>query len=157
MKAPIAKVVRSAFEKELLSMWPFFQRSVDQPLAPVCRLYKWTGDGASFFVMLQVDRRDDAFTIEVGWSLDGLWPPPFFVRAPVPEGAQAYRGLRFRLARLWEATDMWWQAKDVTSARSAVNEAVGRLRADGGPYLRDVASRLGVSFGPSEIGSAPSG
>lgn len=97
--------------------------------------------------MLQTHRQDDSFTLEIGWSLDGVRPRLFLVRAPVPEGAAAYQGYRFRLARLWEDSDKWWEVQDPTAADAVVNDAVSQLRRHGEPYLRDVAQQLGVVFG----------
>lgn len=147
MKTPIAKAVKASFENGLFSLWPFFERNTDEPLPRECRLYRWAASPVTFFVTLQTHRRDDSFTIELGWSLDGVSPLLFLARAPVPEGAQAYKGYRFRLVRLWEDSDKWWEVQDPSAADAAVSDAVGHLQSHGEPYLRDVAKQLGVAFG----------
>src|SRR5262245_54246480 len=102
MTPHIAKI-GEAFEAHLRSLWPSFERCADQPIPSMSSPESFRPSG-TLFVVLQANLREDSVKVEIGWSLDGVWPQPFMVRAPAPESASANTGFRFRAARLGALT-----------------------------------------------------
>jgi hypothetical protein len=156
MDSSLAKVVVSVFEKRLEEVLPQFESISDQEIASVCRLYGSTIDKITFFVLLQMHRHEDSFTVEVGWSKSQKWPETFLVSPVTPEQAEGKREARFRLGRLWVDEDVWWDVrpglvkklfKDSSSCvETQVADAMAHLIRDGMSYFNLIAKRLGVLF-----------
>jgi hypothetical protein len=139
LRTVLKKIVWQQVGAELRRQMPEVAEVKSEPLPTACRLYGWKGDDAlTFFAMFQVDRYDDAFTVEIGWSRDGHWPEAFSLKPPEPKDAEQNRGTRFRLGRLWMDKDVWWPVHEDTGGsqvRLQVEDAVRRLATEGVAYL----------------------
>lgn len=155
MQALLVETVVYEFESRLGSALPQFEPIRDQKIAPVCRLYGWRANEISLFILLQVHRHEDSFTVEIGWSLSGNWPTPFSVFPFAPDEASTMREARFRLGRLWANEVVWWDVAPAWSVTrflkgptsripKQVDDAVNRLSKNGLPYFDRFAKALSL-------------
>jgi hypothetical protein len=158
MRAPLAKAVRIAFEQKLKEELPQFNPVVDLEVPDECRVYEWrVTQGLRLYLMLQVHRQEDSFSIEIGWSLDGRWPEDATLPVAPPEVSEC-REARFRIGLLWSRNpDYWWDLAPRLAAtplekaledydaflerfkkRPDISEALARI----GPAMEDAFTRL---------------
>lgn len=117
MRAAIAKAVRKAFERRLKDELPQFRRVHGLALPDECRVYEWkVTELFRLYLMLQLHRQEDSFTIEIGWSLNGRWPEDAEL-PDVPPDVGENRATRFRIGLLWSKNpDFWWDLAPRPSA-----------------------------------------
>jgi len=160
MDSSLVKAVVLAFERRLNDALPQFKAISDQEIPRVCRLYGSKTDKVTFFVLLQMHRRENSFTIELAWSKSDAWPVTFLVSPVPPDQAERKPDARFRLGRLWVDKDVWWDVtpglkkmfNDPTAVvEEQVADAMAHLSRDGMPYFNRIAERLGVPF-PKQLG-----
>lgn len=84
---------------------------MDLKLTPECRPYEWAHDAKlRFFLVLQVHRSEDRFTIEVAWSGNGAWPEGHVPLPDAPLLDHPSGEVRFRIGLLWKPQpDHWWE------------------------------------------------
>lgn len=146
MNTRLAKAVQAEFGKRLHEELPRFAEVSDEETAAQCQLYAWHIAGSlRAYLMLQVHRSDDSFTVEVAWTRHRRWPATF-LRTPsslyeTPEGGD----MRFRLSRLWGATDHWWQVGSDAAVANAVRDALRRVVEHALPFFEKIATSLGVA------------
>jgi hypothetical protein len=184
MRSNVATAVRKTFERRLRDELPQFRRVNGLAVPDVCRVYEWRAtELLRLYLMLQLHRREDSFTIEIGWSLDGRWPEhPSFPRSLPRPGD--FREVTFRIGLLWsEDPDFWWDLAPSPSAvpldealkdygaflegvknRPNVSEVIARvapavedvfvrLREHGLPYFREIATAAGVTLSSADSGT----
>jgi hypothetical protein len=181
MRAPLAKAVRSAFERKLNDELPHFRGVTDLGLPDECRVYEWrAAERCRLYLMLQLHRQEDSFTIEIGWSLKGHWPEDATLPDAPPEVTEGGEA-RFRIGLLWsENPDVWWDLvprpsgvpleaalKDYDSflegfgkrpdvserlarVEPLVEDAFSRLRQHAVPYFKKITTAAGVDL-PSKV------
>jgi hypothetical protein len=165
MSSKFGSTVRKAFALALREALPGFGPFKDSAMPPQCSVYRCLPTPTfSFYIVLQLHRNRDAFTVEIGWSgtnrLPGTKMPTSLDKA-VTESEMAVR-----LGRLWEASkDVWWElsprlsvltatfddfmdrkpVEDVPAkAAELVRDAVGHLVSDAIPYFLRVARAHGL-------------
>jgi hypothetical protein len=81
-------------------------------------VYEWKAtEQFRLYLMLQLHRQEDSFTIEIGWSLKGRWPEAAVLPDTPPEASESGEA-RFRVGLLWSGNpDFWW---DLVPRPSAV-------------------------------------
>ena len=161
MDSSLAEIVVSVFDRRLKEALPQFEARTDQEIASVCRLYGSKTDKVTFFVLLQMHRHEDSFTIELGWSKSDKWPDTFLVSPVIPDQVETKREARFRLGRLWVDEDVWWDVRpglvkkvfkgSSSGVEAPVADAMAHLNRDGMPYFSRIGKRLGVPF-PKQLG-----
>src|SRR6266568_8004094 len=146
MRGPLKKVVWEEARRCLAMTLPEFRELTGDEIPTVCRLYGWkVGGRLMLYVLFQVNRHEDSFTLEIGWSREGRWPALLFMVNPparqelatVPEG-------RFRLGNLWTGDDFWWQVDETRGVASQMDDAIRHLAQEGMNYFRLVAAASGV-------------
>jgi hypothetical protein len=157
------------------------QMSIGLPTFRVCDFAKDSGPGRmfidsslipAFFVFFQIAEKRDAFTVEIAWSVDGIYPP--IADYPVPRdwpdlnvrrGDLGLTHFRFRLSKLWVPPkyDPWWEffpsSLDISKSKSMsivpdqglndeercqflVLNAVERIKDEGVKYMSDIRARF---------------
>lgn len=115
-------------------------------------IYLWPGEHAfyskisedifSFIVFSPHEKRDDAFTVEIGWSIHGRFPE--LDMRPIPRHGshdEEFAEPEFlkRLGELIKGDDVWWRFTPNADYNEAVKVAVDRAIDDvegyGLPYL----------------------
>ena len=177
MRAALATVLRKAFERRLKDELPQFRRVLNLALPDECRVYEWSvTELFRLYLMLQLHRQEDSFTIEIGWSLDGHWPEdPSFPDAP-PEVSEC-REAKFRIGLLWSRNpDFWWDlaprpsavpleealkdydaflegfkkrpdiSEGLAKVEPVVGDAFAHLRQHALPYFEKIAAAAGVKL-----------
>jgi hypothetical protein len=143
MKGEIAIAVRSLFEKELRQRMPGFHLVEAQEIPPGSRVYRWSAElRLSFFLMLFISPKGNAFTVECAWSESDEWPA--YVLSDSPDDAPRQGAVRFRVGQLWGADDFWWRPRIAQTpeeqVRPAVQDAVERIERYVVPYFEKVES-----------------
>ncbi len=102
--------MRETFEERLKEVLPRFERA-QLEIAPECRVYEWVHDERlRFFLVLQMHRSEDRFTVEVAWSRNGGWPKGHVPLPDAPLLDTESGEMRFRIGLLWKTQpDHWWQ------------------------------------------------
>jgi hypothetical protein len=149
---------------------PAFEASTANSLFGPGRLYIDRSVKPECFVFFQFSEKRDAFTVELAWSMLGVFPSfegselprdwPEIGAARTDTGVSAFR---FRLSKLWELPkyDPWWEfsprfggsksaklsvvadqsLEDVGRCSQLVMDALEKLRVFGCPYFAEVRSR----------------
>ena len=156
MESSLVGLVVSIFDRQLREKLPQFESMGDQEIAPVCRLYGYKTEEVTFFVLLQMHRYEDSFTVELGWSKVHKWPEAFSVSPVAPDQAESKRDARFRLGHLWIDKDVWWDVgpglvdrllnRSTSKIEAQVADAVARVRAEGMSYFDQIAECLDLRF-----------
>lgn len=117
MKSQLARKVRDQFKRRMAEeLPPFVAIAADTP-GDAC--YKWRARSElAVFVELCISTKDDAFTVEVGWSTDGEFPGSLSQFAAwlyddpargIKKSSEHEGGLRFRVGQLFRPPkDYWW-------------------------------------------------
>jgi len=141
----LAAKVRTKFESLRRQALPEFQPDLDADLPPGFRQYKYSRpDGTHFFVVLELNPKADAFSVEVGWSLDGKYPSRIltFLPSDTPKNGS----LRFRLRTLDRAfrngDNGWRLTGSDLDLEAAIGDAFRWLVERYRPYVKSVVSRL---------------
>lgn len=111
VRSALGRAVRETFERRLKEESSRFHRTTQVKISPECRLYEWVHDEKMrFFLVLQMHRSEDRFTIEVAWSKNGEWPEGHVPLPDSPLLASPSGEMRFRIGLLWNTQpDHWWQ------------------------------------------------
>lgn len=156
MRKELTDLTIREFETRLASTAPAFRRTSYENRDAVIRMYACEADGVRRFLLLQCDKRENAFTIEVAWSKGGDYPfMTFMAQVPALEANVPAEG-RLRLLQLSvaDAKHHWWKVSDSVIGRLAgktvqtqMEDAFAHLANDGLPYLEKVSRRL-ISSSP---------
>ncbi len=170
MRLGLAQMLVSMFDKNVTLTIPTFKICLTQPFLGPGRLYLNSTAHPTFFLFLQLSEKRDAFTIELAWSVDGIFPQSEGYRIPRnwPELAVNRTDInadrfRFRLSKLWVKPkyDPWWEfsphigvskASDFSIRASAelddcgkceqlVSDAMQKILEFGVPYMTEIQSR----------------
>ena len=155
MRKEISRAVRREFAKELLRCLPQFVADRTENIPGVVEHYVWhVAPPLRFYVLLQIHRTRNSFTVELVWTLRDRFPILLPLRSDtspvVPEG-------RLRLGMLWDPeNDAWWEPKPgswsnkeelLARVRPAVHDAVAGLVQYGVPHMDAVAKRVSAGQG----------
>ncbi len=146
------------------------------------RVYEWrVTDRFRLYLLLQLHRSEDSFTVEIAWTLNGRWPED----VPLPDSPRETSesgDMRFRIGLLWSPmADYWWDLApqlskvplgdalrdyegflgrfsnppDIDEAMSRVepqvNDAIRRVREYAIPYFGRVAKAAQIHFLPDPV------
>jgi hypothetical protein len=108
MRSELSKECRKLFRKMMASEFPDYREDKGQISPP--GIYVWTWQhpsGVWFHISLLIHQRDDRFTLEVAWDLDGKLPAFEIVCDEMETIFQ--RPLLFRIDCFWCRQDYWWK------------------------------------------------
>jgi len=176
MRKALANAVRMAFEQRLKDELLHFRRVNGFALPDECRVYEWkVTELFRLFLMLQLHRQEDSFTLEVGWSLHGRWPEDADLPDAPPEVSEK-GATRFRIGLLWtKKADIWWDlaprpsavpleealknydgfleglkrpdlSEGLAKVDPTVKEAFERIREQALPYFERITAAAGISL-----------
>lgn len=107
MHKAYTKTFKEKFSSALSVALPDFRLSRLQRNAHRGRLYSQNaGNGVTLFVALILHDNADEFSIDIGFSRDGLCPEESFFLAP--NETLALPSVLFRLSEFWGDKDPWW-------------------------------------------------
>jgi hypothetical protein len=177
MRAALATAVRKAFERKLKDELPQFRRVEGLAVPDVCRVYEWkVTEPFRLYLMLQLHRQEDSFTLEIGWSLNGRWPEHSSFPDTLPD-VSSFSEVTFRIGLLWSRSpDFWWDlaprpssvpleealkdyeafvegfkkrpdvSEGLAKVEPLVEDAFARLRQHALPYFKKIATAAEVDL-----------
>ena len=175
MKREYSKTLRKIFPAEVADLLPdFIPAKIDTPSLGsnefVFRKHYPTHDRLHSFVIVVIDTKSDAFTIEIAGSTCGRFPELFqrpSVTPPLPDPVSAGHEFVYRLSHVAHGEDNWWHVEPELQLSSAsqilsylsrqmhaattqqadeevrplVKKAIGELLQYGIPYLDQWAAK----------------
>lgn len=156
MRSRLSAAVRTGFRLRMDQNLPSFRHSRESPTPSECDLFVCSSaPKLTLFLLLQVSSREEAFTIELGWSASGEYPLIGAFTTGLVEASRLAQleEVRFRLPSLWSAEDYWWKVSNApkwlpllgrTNVEAQVNRAWGRLVTLGVSCFRATAEKKGV-------------
>ncbi|MGO8673806.1 MAG: hypothetical protein ACLQVD_20905 [Capsulimonadaceae bacterium] len=166
MRKEYNRASKAEFEKQVKELSPQFRRAKsNSDLGPSLGLYRLqAADDLYFFIELVPHRLQERFTVEIGWSTDGVLPKAEAFASPrdPPKG----NGHVVRLPSFYTDKDPWWEVEPLPPGKEllrrvregiypdpedylprvpdVVADAVGKIREFAIPYLTRVAAERGV-------------
>ncbi len=158
----VATALRQQFMASLRRLLPAFQEDRKVELPSGWRAYRCeVGGRLTAFVILCLSSKDDRFTVELAWSIDGHLPASSILLTPGAEKT----GESIRLSSLWhpQRIDFWWSVgrqrtleemanfvpgqsveEKLLDIDAKVSDAMTKIRDFGVPYLKGISDRFGV-------------
>lgn len=108
MRSELSKIVRKTFERALAEKLPIFSKAKVKDKFGTDTCYEWPAfTSGAIYLFLEIDSKDDRFTVDVVWTVDGTMP--FGDSTNKPEKEISARVMSFRLCALWTREDYWWE------------------------------------------------
>jgi len=108
MRKDLAKAVIDRFSERLGELIPGFKRDRKEAAPSGSALFRLSSGTLTFFVLLQLHRNEDWFTVELAWSARGHLPETS--DGQVPDTDMPPTEAAFRLGKLWAPKrDVWWE------------------------------------------------
>jgi len=117
VESSVISKLQAMFQLQLHKVCKGFVKQPERPFKTKDILYRRDlRNGVTAFLLLMVAPRDDRFTLEVAWSLDGSFPVNMLCRLPFGNPSTGTRPdaplngqMRFRISEFWNpGRDDWW-------------------------------------------------
>lgn len=163
MQSKLARALRQQFRASLKRLFPAFYEDCKVQLPSGWRAYKCDIEGGlTAFVILCISPKDDRFTVELVWTVDGRFPTASILQT----SGDKKKGESIRLSSLWhpQRIDFWWPVgrrrtleemanfapdqsieEKLVDIEAKVTDAMRKFQEFGIPYFKGISNRLGVS------------